>query len=112
MVLRGIAQGVATLHLSKAPAIRGDYGTLLERRHRLQELAFENRPFTVLPDLIQESDEMFQNAGEKGGLHLDPADPPRRRANKKEARHLPKRPTANPWSCRTRLGADPFKCLL
>ena len=28
-----------------------------------------------------ESDEMFQNAGEKGTLHPDPDDPPRRRAN-------------------------------
>ena len=26
---------------------------------------------------------MFQNAGEKGTLHLDPDDPPRRRGNKK-----------------------------
>lgn len=29
-----------------------------------------------------EADEMYQNAGEKGIPHLDPNDPPRRRANK------------------------------
>jgi transposase-like protein len=32
---------------------------------------------------VVEADEMFQNAGEKGDLHADPIDPPRRRANKK-----------------------------
>jgi len=34
-----------------------------------------------LPDRETESDEMFQNAGEKGDKHEDPDDPPRRRAN-------------------------------
>ena len=33
-------------------------------------------------DLHTEADEMYQNAGEKGIPHLDPDDPPRRRANK------------------------------
>ena len=36
---------------------------------------------TKLPDQETESDEMFQNAGEKGVKHNDPNDPPRRRAN-------------------------------
>jgi len=31
---------------------------------------------------VTEADELYQNAGEKGRKHLDPADPPRRRANK------------------------------
>lgn len=69
------------MHLSKE--LKLDYSTLLEWRHRLQELAFENRLFSVLPDPVHELDEMFQNAGEKGKHHLDPDDPPRRRANKK-----------------------------
>lgn len=38
---------------------------------------------TPLPDQETESDEMFQNAGEKGRKHSDPDDPPRRRANKR-----------------------------
>jgi transposase len=38
---------------------------------------------TPLPDQETESDEMFQNAGEKGHKHSDPEDPPRRRANKR-----------------------------
>lgn len=40
----------------------------------------------MLGDEITEVDEMFQNAGEKGKQHLDPADPPRRRANKRRGR--------------------------
>src|SRR3954453_9922742 len=35
-----------------------------------------------LKDTEVEADEMYQNAGEKGVPHLDPEDPPRRRANK------------------------------
>ena len=31
---------------------------------------------------VTEADELYQNAGEKGRKHTDPADPPRRRANK------------------------------
>jgi transposase len=38
-------------------------------------------PSTPLPDAVTEMDEMFQNAGEKGIPHKDPADPPRRRGN-------------------------------
>src|SRR5207249_1165787 len=39
-------------------------------------------PPSALPDAVIEADEMYQNAGEKGRPHLDPKDPPRRRANK------------------------------
>jgi len=81
MMLRGFSQGVTTLHLSKE--LQLDYSTLLQWRHRLQYSAFENRDISLLPDAVQESDEMFQNAGEKSEPHLDPDDPPRRRANKK-----------------------------
>jgi len=34
-------------------------------------------------DEVVETDEMYQNAGEKSIPHLDPVDPPRRHANKK-----------------------------
>jgi len=34
-----------------------------------------------LSDAVTETDELYQNAGEKGHKHTDPADPPRRRAN-------------------------------
>ena len=35
-----------------------------------------------LPDRVVEADEMYQNAGEKGRRHPDPADPPRRRVTR------------------------------
>lgn len=82
LMLRGFSQGVSTNHLSNELHI--DYSCLLEWRHRLQEFAFENRSLTPLPDTRQESDEMFQNAGEKGTAHRNVNDPPRRRANKKK----------------------------
>ena len=69
------------LHLSKELGVH--YKTLLERRHRFQENAYENRVLDALTDNDVEADEMFQNAGEKGIPHLDPEDPPRVRANKK-----------------------------
>jgi transposase len=79
LVVRGFAQGIPTLHL--ANELNLDRGTLLERRHRIQQLAWENRPTEPLPDDAVEGDEMFQNAGEKSTPHHDPDDPPRRRGN-------------------------------
>lgn len=84
MVMRGVVQGVPTKQL--ADELERDYGTLLERRHRIQRLALDNRPNGPLPDQQTEADELFQNAGEKGKKHTDPDDPPRRRANKRKGR--------------------------
>jgi len=81
LVMRGIAQGIPSLQLAEELCL--DYDTLLERRHRIQALALENRVSSPLPDKVTEADEMFQNAGEKGAPHPDPDDPPRRRANKR-----------------------------
>jgi transposase len=39
-------------------------------------------PLGRLSDAVTEADELYQNAGEKGHQHTDPADPPRCRANK------------------------------
>ena len=84
LVIRGIAQGIPTRHL--ADELERDYGALLKRRHKIQLLALENKPDEPLPDQQTEADEMFQNAGEKGARHSDPADPPRHRANKRKGR--------------------------
>ncbi len=84
LLLRGFAQGTPTLQLAEELAL--DYGTLLARRHRLQQLALGHQVDTCLPDAVTEADEMFQNAGEKGRKHDDPDDPPRRRANKRRGR--------------------------
>ena len=84
LVMRGITQGTSTFQLADELGV--DYGTLLKRRHRIQELGLEHQPDTPLPDEQTEGDEMFQNAGEKGTKHRDPDDPPRRRANKRKGK--------------------------
>jgi len=80
LILQGIVQGKPTLQL--ADELNLDYSWLLKRRHRIQAQAQQVLPRTALPDPVTEADEMYQNAGEKGEKHTDPADPPRRRANK------------------------------
>lgn len=82
LMLRGFSQGKTTQHLSEELSV--SYNSLLDWRHKLQEYAFENRAVSTLIDTEIESDEVFQNAGEKGVLHADPDDPPRKRANKKK----------------------------
>ena len=79
-ILQGVAQGTPTLHLAKELGI--DRKHLLERRHTIQEFAAQACIREPLADEVVEADEMYQNAGEKGLLHPDPEDPPRRRANK------------------------------
>ena len=41
LVMRGIAQGTPTKHL--ADELKLDYGTLLDRRHKIQQLALDNK---------------------------------------------------------------------
>ena len=79
LLMRGFAQGTPTLQL--VDELELDYETVLTRRHALQHLALDHNPTAPLTDVITEADEMFQNAGEKGEKHADPADPPRCRAN-------------------------------
>ncbi len=81
LIIRGIAQGATTLHLAKK--LECNYGNLLNIRYKIQYAAFIHRNTEPLTDAVSEGDEMFQNAGEKSDSHLDPEDPPRRRANKK-----------------------------
>ena len=79
-ILQGFAQGTPTLHLAKELGM--DRKHLLERRHEMQEFAAQACPRGPLSDDVVEADELYQNAGEKGLLHPNPEDPPRRRANK------------------------------
>ena len=81
LVMRGIVQGTPTRQL--ADELNLDYGILLENRHKIQNLVFDNRPRDRLSDEVTEADEMFQNAGEEGTKHDDPNDPPRYRANRR-----------------------------
>lgn len=81
LILRGVSKGDSTLSMSQE--LKLGYSNLLYLRHELMGNAADNRPVERLPDKATESDEMYQNSGEKGVLHPDPEDPPRRRANKK-----------------------------
>lgn len=82
LILRGIVQGVPTMHLAEELGI--DRTHLLKIRHKIQKWAEEHLPRSPLPDTKTEADEMYQNSGEKGDKHDDIDDPPRRRANKKK----------------------------
>ena len=79
LIVRGFAQGVPTAQLARE--LDCDRSELLNLRHRLQDAAHRGRDRLPLEDRVVEADEAYQNAGEKGVPHLDPDDPPRRRAN-------------------------------
>jgi transposase-like protein len=80
LLMRGICKGETTLEL--AAELKLNYKTVLNVRHLIQANAELEQPKTPLLDRVTETDEMFQNSGEKGTLHPDPEDPPRIRANK------------------------------
>lgn len=63
LLLRGLLQGETSAQLSRELDI--GYKTVLKWRHRLQANAEALQPQTALADNYSESDEMFQNAGEK-----------------------------------------------
>src|SRR5260221_919268 len=63
LLMRGVLKGETTAALSRELGI--GYEALLKLRHELQEQAEHLQPTSVLPDTEIESDEMFQNTGEK-----------------------------------------------
>ena len=63
LLMRGICKGETTNMLAKELAL--NYKTVLDLRHRVQENAERQQPDTPLTDSETETDEMFQNAGEK-----------------------------------------------
>jgi transposase len=81
LILRGVAKGEPTARLSRELDIGRP--RLHEIRRRLQANVADTAPEGVLKEERFEADELFQNAGKKGEPHTDPADPPRRRANKR-----------------------------
>lgn len=62
-LLRGIVQGETTSRLAREIGV--DRKWLLGWRHKLQNFALSGKPKQALPDSVVESDEMYQNAGEK-----------------------------------------------
>ena len=63
LLLRGFFQGQSSAQLSRELGLA--YKTVLKWRWRVQANAQRLQPATPLPDTASESDEMFQNAGEK-----------------------------------------------
>ncbi|MEO7840306.1 MAG: hypothetical protein ABIU06_13240 [Anaerolineales bacterium] len=63
LLMRGICKGETTREL--AAELELNYKTVLSMRHRVQANAETEQPNTPLPDSHSETDEMFQNSGEK-----------------------------------------------
>ena len=63
LLLRGVVKGESSQALADELGV--SYQTVLEIRRDLQANAALLQPDTPLPDHVTESDEMFQNAGEK-----------------------------------------------
>src|SRR3954466_9406539 len=80
LIIRGFARGVSTAQLARE--LGCSRRNLLKLRHKYQAMSKSGLDRGPLKDTEVESDEMYQNAGEKDVPHLDPDDPPRRRANK------------------------------
>lgn len=66
LILRGITQGVSTAQLARE--LECDPDRLLDLRHKIQAHVAAKLDRTSLQDEVTETDEMFQNAGEKGIL--------------------------------------------
>ena len=73
LIVRGVLQGQPTAHLAREIGLTEK--TVLKWRQRLQARAEQLQPETPLPDQATESDEMFQNAGEKRRRALRPGRP-------------------------------------
>ena len=65
LLLRGVLKGETSAELAEELGV--SYQTVLDIRRDLQANAAHLQPDTPLPDHVTESDEMFQNAGEKRG---------------------------------------------
>ena len=63
LLMRGICKGESSKVLAEELGL--NYGTVLTLRHEIQWKAEQAQPTTPLPDRHTETDEMFQNAGEK-----------------------------------------------
>lgn len=63
LLLRGFLQGQSSAQLSRELMLA--YKTVLKWRHRVQANAEALQPESAIPDSHSESDELFQNAGEK-----------------------------------------------
>jgi transposase-like protein len=87
LLLRGILKGETTNEL--AAELELNYLTVLNLRRELQQNAERLQPETPVPDLEAESDELFQNAGEKRSkVRLSTSTSPSARQPATRTRHL------------------------
>ena len=63
LLLRGICKGESTACLARELQLA--YDTVHHLRQQIQSNAMRLQPETPLPDAVTETDELFQNAGEK-----------------------------------------------
>ena len=63
LLMRGVLKGESSNVLAAELSL--NYNTVLNLRHEIQEHAEHLQPNIPLPDFEAESDELFQNAGEK-----------------------------------------------
>jgi transposase-like protein len=63
LLLRGICKGESTASLARELQLA--YDTIHHLRQQIQNNALHLQPQTPVPDAVTETDEMFQNAGEK-----------------------------------------------
>jgi len=80
LLLRGVCQGQSSAQITREIGVARQ--TVMSIRRVIQSNAEKIQPTTALEDDPTETDELYQNAGEKSDRHIDQADPPRRRANK------------------------------
>lgn len=81
LLLQGLCKGFSSAQLAREIGISRQ--AVHSIRQVLQDSAQLLQVEDALPDSETETDEMFQNAGEKGEPHRNPKDPPRRRGNKR-----------------------------
>lgn len=82
LLLRGACKGEPSAAIAREIGVSRQ--TVLSIRRCLQGNACTIQPTTATDDDQTETDELYQNAGEKSDPHTNPAFPPRRRANKKK----------------------------
>ena len=87
LLLRGVCKGESTASLSRELHLA--YDTVHHLRQQLHAHAMRLQPKTALSDTVAETDEMFQNAGEKRRKTLRPErSPTSARQQTERARHL------------------------
>lgn len=80
LLVRGVVKGEQAQILATEVGVCRQ--TIQAIRHQMQANAHQMQANNLLEgDEQAETDEMYQNAGEKSEPHLNPSDPPRRRAN-------------------------------